>query len=222
LPPTDLPPTGQAEIPRDAGPDGPVSLRGERTRQAILDSAHNLFVTQGFHATSMRQIAQAAGIALGGIYNHFSGKEEIFDHVLLDKHPYRQILQVLETAPGNDPESFVRSAARAALEIIGERPDFMKLVFIELSEFQGKHAPHLFREIYPHFERYFRRFSAPGGRLRPGLPTQAVIFSFLGTLFSYYLTWSVSGSPGALSLDDDPIRHNIEILLHGILSGEQP
>jgi AcrR family transcriptional regulator len=48
--------------------------RGERTRETILDAARQLFIQQGYHGTSMRQIASQAGIALGSLYNHFPNK----------------------------------------------------------------------------------------------------------------------------------------------------
>ena len=51
--------------------------KGERTRQTIEEAAYELFLENGYSATSMRQIAERAELALGGIYNHFSGKEEI-------------------------------------------------------------------------------------------------------------------------------------------------
>jgi hypothetical protein len=45
---------------------------------------------QGYHATSMRQIAERADLALGGIYNHFASKEDIFEAIIMDKHPYKK------------------------------------------------------------------------------------------------------------------------------------
>jgi AcrR family transcriptional regulator len=63
--------------------------KGEATRLTIENAAIQLFLEQGYHATSMRQIARGAGVALGGIYNHFSSKEQIFDQVLIEKHPYQ-------------------------------------------------------------------------------------------------------------------------------------
>ena len=56
----------------------PNLSRGERTRRAILDGAYRLIIKQGFAATSMREIAVQSHVALGGIYNHFGSKEEVF------------------------------------------------------------------------------------------------------------------------------------------------
>jgi AcrR family transcriptional regulator len=72
--------------------------KGETTRMAIQDAALDLFLQQGFHATSMRQIADKAGLALGGIYNHFSSKDEIFAAIVMDKHPYKQIVPIILAA----------------------------------------------------------------------------------------------------------------------------
>ncbi|MBK9007275.1 MAG: TetR/AcrR family transcriptional regulator [Anaerolineae bacterium] len=83
--------------------------KGEATRLAIEDAAMNLFLKQGYAATSMRQIADAVGLALGGIYNHFSSKEEIFEGIIIDKHPYKQILPAVLAAEGTPPKTFTRT-----------------------------------------------------------------------------------------------------------------
>ena len=123
--------------------------KGERTSQAIVDAAYHLFVEQGFHGTSMRQIARRAGITVGGIYNHFEGKEQIFEQVLLQKHPYRRVLAILEATPAANVEEFARSAANAITAELGSRPEFLNLAFIELSEFRGKHVSQVFQAIFP-------------------------------------------------------------------------
>jgi AcrR family transcriptional regulator len=43
------------------------ATKGERTRRQVIQAAQRLFVERGYHGTSMRQIAQEAGLALGGI-----------------------------------------------------------------------------------------------------------------------------------------------------------
>ena len=196
-----------------------ILSKGERTAQIIAEVAYSLFVQQGFHATSMRQIAQGADVALGSIYNHFKSKEEIFDYVLLEKHPYHHILTVLAATPGSSMDEFLNNTVAAIAVELNQHPDFLKLVFIELSEFKGRHAPHLFQTIFPLFAPLFQRFNGAGGQLRD-LPSEAIGLAFMGLLFSYYLTCSA----GIHNTAAHPItpEHFIDIFLHGILNPEKP
>ncbi len=52
-----------------------------RTRDAILKEAALLFGREGFDATTVDMIAQAAGVAKGAVYHHFAGKREVFEAV---------------------------------------------------------------------------------------------------------------------------------------------
>lgn len=56
----------------------------ESTRQRILDVANELFRTAGFNATTTRDIAKAAGIATGTLFNYFQTKEAIVMSMVLD------------------------------------------------------------------------------------------------------------------------------------------
>ena len=49
-----------------------------RTRASLLDAAVRLLAERGTRRTSMTDIAQAAGIAKGTLYNHFRNKDEVF------------------------------------------------------------------------------------------------------------------------------------------------
>ncbi len=61
------------------GPHSPVvGERGARTRQAIVDAARALFEAKGFHATSVEDIADAAGISRAALYQYFESKEQLF------------------------------------------------------------------------------------------------------------------------------------------------
>src|SRR3990172_4106452 len=111
-----------------------TSTRGERTQAEILKAAHRLFLERGYHGTSMRDIAREAGIALGGIYNHFASKEDIFLAVFIEHHPYRDVLPAMNAAQGETIEAFVRDAAAQMLDALGESQDFLNLTFIELVE----------------------------------------------------------------------------------------
>ncbi|SEF36324.1 DNA-binding transcriptional regulator, AcrR family [Amycolatopsis pretoriensis] len=70
--------------------------RSEHTRRLLLEAAAELLHQDGYAATSMVGIAQAAGVTKGGLYFHFSSKDEICDEVqdaataVLREHVRRQ------------------------------------------------------------------------------------------------------------------------------------
>jgi AcrR family transcriptional regulator len=53
-----------------------LTPKGERTREHLLDTALRLFTTEGYEATTMRDIAAAADCSLGLAYRYFASKEE--------------------------------------------------------------------------------------------------------------------------------------------------
>ena len=190
--------------------------KGERTSQAIIEAAYRLFVEQGYHATSMRQIAQGAGVALGGIYNHFNGKEDIYDRVILDKHPYRRVLQILQNSPGEDVEAFAINAARTMQAELQRQPDLLKLALVELIEFKAKHIPLLVQNIFPHFYPLLQRFQSQENKLRD-LPRPVILVSFLATFFSYFLAQNVF-PPGSSNHDEfGALEQYMDVFLHGVI-----
>jgi AcrR family transcriptional regulator len=52
--------------------------RKARTRSELLDAAERLFSEQGFHATSVDAVADAAGYTKGAVYSNFASKEDLF------------------------------------------------------------------------------------------------------------------------------------------------
>lgn len=58
-------------------PPAPRQKRAEQTREKIVLAATDLFIKDGYHATSSKKIAKAAGIAVGTFYNHFADKKSL-------------------------------------------------------------------------------------------------------------------------------------------------
>lgn len=59
-----------------------VSSNASETRENLLKLAARTFGTQGYSATTMRKIAEQAGIEAASIYYHFSSKEQLVDEVM--------------------------------------------------------------------------------------------------------------------------------------------
>lgn len=60
--------------------------RAQQTRAAIVDAALELFRSNGYEATTMRAIAQRAGVSTGNAYYYFSSKEELIQEFYARSH----------------------------------------------------------------------------------------------------------------------------------------
>ena len=196
-----------------------LAPRGDRARGEILQAAHRLFVERGFHGTSVRQIAQEAGIALGGIYNHFSRKDDLFEAVLLNHHPYSQVLPAMKAAEGDNLADFMHDAARRMVAGLEGHPDFLNLMFIELVEFRGRHVPLIFATVYPDVLIFAQRFQEQPGQLRP-IPLPILLRAFLGLFFSYVMTELLMGGQMPEAMRKGALDYFVDIFLHGILIPE--
>jgi AcrR family transcriptional regulator len=194
--------------------------KGEITRLAIEDAAIELFLEQGYHATSMRQIAERAGLALGGIYNHFSSKEDIFEAIIVDKHPYKRILPLVLETPGENAEEFLRNAFKITLAELSSNPVYIKLMLIEMVEFGGRHGTVMLKEIAPKVLPVFEQML----KIRQGLRiTNPAMFlrSFFGMIISFFITEMViSNSVLSKLMPKDAADVYFDIYLHGILAAQ--
>ena len=65
---------------RSTTPDSSAAMattKGGQTRARILESALNLFLERGYEETTMRVVAEAAGVSLGNAYYYFESKEQL-------------------------------------------------------------------------------------------------------------------------------------------------
>ena len=191
--------------------------RGEQTRSAILQAAHDLFVEQGYHGTSMRQVAQRAGLALGGLYNHFPSKEAVFEAVFLAYHPYHEVLPYIQQAQGATFEEVVRAATARMVEVARGRPDFLNLMFIEMVEMKSAHVQNMVNALFPlGLQIVERLMQVDPAALRP-IPPPILVRSFIGLFFSYFFTEILFATAGPPEFRQDAMQHFVDIYLHGIL-----
>ena len=194
-----------------------TQTKGGATRLAVEDAAVELFMEHGYHATSMRQIAERADLALGGIYNHFKSKDEIFEAIIVDKHPYKKILPLVLEAQGENVEDLLKNAMQTAITEFGREPYYIKLMMIELVEFNGKHGALILKEIAPKILPVFEKIVKTRKNLRVTNPAMLMRI-FFGMVLSYFMTDMImSNSMVGVLMPKNPIDIYVDVILHGVL-----
>ncbi len=193
--------------------------KGEQTRKEILLAAHQLFTEQGYHGTSMRQISDKANITLGGIYNHFSGKEDIFVAAIIEFHPLQTILPQLQTIKEDDIETAFHTASKIINKSLENRNDFFNLLFIELVEFKAAHLSSLFDNLFPKGLEIVNQISANNDQVKD-YSRNTILASFMGITIAYYTYTNLIMKQSNATTDPIVYQDMIEILMHGILKEE--
>lgn len=84
-----------------------MRLPADQRRAQLLEVARDRFADQGFHATSMDEIAEAAGVTKPVLYQHFPSKRALYGELL--DHTGQQLLQTIVESAGT-------TQGRAAVE----------------------------------------------------------------------------------------------------------
>jgi AcrR family transcriptional regulator len=95
----------------------PKNADGQRTRQAILDAALDLFAGKGYFGTSLRDVAAAVGVRESALYNYFASKEALFEALILaHQHTKDERLSPIAEAPITDARALLEQVAISSLE----------------------------------------------------------------------------------------------------------
>ena len=208
------------------GTNGRQTERSEVATTKVLEVALELFSTQGYGATSMRQIAEACDQSTGNLYHHFGSKEAIFqrlideywERILDPKHPLQKVF-----TRANFPDD-LEDLADAIELTVEENKGSILLVFVDVIEHQGRHIRAFyetmadrFRAQYgPHFEELARE-----GRLAHADPLVAVMVA-TRWLFYFYMVEKCFGVPMHFGMEaQQAVDGFIRILRNGVLRSEE-
>lgn len=103
--------------------------KGERTKQRILDAALELFRRDGYEATTMRTVAEKAGVALGNAYYYFASKDQLLEAFYHEVHLAHLAASGPALAGGGTLEARLRGVLLAKLEVIEPYHHFSALLF---------------------------------------------------------------------------------------------
>ncbi len=207
------------------GTNGRQAERSEVATSRVLEVALELFSTQGYGATSMRQIAEACDQSTGNLYHHFASKEAIFQCLIDDywkrisdpEHPLQKVF-----AKANFPDD-LEEMAEAIEFTVEENKASILLIFVDVIEHQGRHVRSFyedmadnFRAVYgPHLEELERE-----GRLADADPMVAVMVA-TRWLFYFFMVEKCFGVPMHFGMEaKQAVEGFIRILRNGVLRRE--
>ena len=103
--------------------------RRNQTRHELLAAAEACFVTRGFHATSVDQVAERAGYTKGAVYSNFASKEDLF-FAVYQRRVERTLAEIEPGLRQAGPERALDWLATATIER-SDRDDGWLAVFFE-------------------------------------------------------------------------------------------
>jgi len=114
-----------------------ITARPAPTRERILDAAVELFGRQGFRATSVGEIEEAAGLVprRGALYKHFASKEALLEAAVERRGRAVDELEELIGTPVGDPRDEVHVLGRIAFREIGRDQAVLRIVMREGDNF---------------------------------------------------------------------------------------
>lgn len=196
--------------------------RSEASVEQALTAALELFSSQGFGATSMRQIADTSGLSMGNLYHHFPSKESLFQQLLdrywarlsAPEHPLQQLFQ--RAAFPDDLEEM----AEVIEAVVEENASEILLIYIDVVEFKGEHIRGFYEGMAARFrETYGDKLAArkAAGELGDIDPLVGVIMA-TRWFFYFFTIEKCFGAPMHFGMTPKQATEEfIRLLRHGLL-----
>jgi AcrR family transcriptional regulator len=165
--------------------------KSERSRRAVLDAALYLFSHQGYRATSVREIAERAGVSTGNLYHHFPDKESLFRALTEEyftitashRFPFRRVIETT-SFPDN-----IEQLGFAARDSVRQFRPYVALIYVDVIEFGGTHIQQFYSDMAARFDELIARtasYDDVRARLRPEVSPAAAMHLTTRLFFNHF------------------------------------
>ncbi|PWD42920.1 TetR family transcriptional regulator [Gordonia paraffinivorans] len=195
---------------------GAETTKNSSRRDELLATAGRMFAENGLRSTTVRDIADAAGILSGSLYHHFDSKESMVDEILrrfLDElfAKYRDI-----AAAGLSATETLRRLVIASFESIDAERNAVAIYQDEAKRLAGQERFAYISELNVEFRQLWHAVLQRGvddGEFRPDLDVE-LVYRFMRDTVWVAVRWYRPG--GALSVEKIADQY-LSIVLDGIL-----
>jgi len=199
----------------------------EANKERIERAAKEFFIRQGFHATSMRDIASRAQTSLGNLYNYYRTKEAILESII---SKYQKVIDVrLQQVFAEIEEPFeeesLRRFGRSIRRMVAEHHDFWLLMYIDVLEFENRHFRRMFEGLTARLRRQFARQFAElkdEGAITSGVDPAVGFTAVYMQFFNYFLVEKLFGGNSHFGISDEAVVNSLsQIFRRGVLNLKQ-
>jgi AcrR family transcriptional regulator len=190
-------------------------------RTEILAHAEKIFSAKGFHETTMAQIAEASGFSIGSLYHFFSGKEELYSVMVMEKVRlmYDEIMGAVSREPSIDGK--IRALVISHFAYVEHHIDFYRLLLGHESGLRSKGLKKLRERILDEHRKHvgwIEILIQEGIRLRVirALDTKSLANALMGIIAYSKFAWIMNPSGVSLSGNVDDV---LDVFLRGAASG---
>lgn len=185
-------------------------------RAAILEAALKIFAERGFHATTLEDIAAAAGITKGTIYWYFKTKEALVSAIAERYSIFPDVTQLAVRGVEGDDEEQLVTIANKLLATAEEHVNVVRMAICEAQHFpevRDLMTREILGKLYPLFGQYLQR-RMQAGVFRPVNP-MLVTQTFVSTLVMFALARHTLAGQFPFSREE-MVREFVRLFLDGI------
>jgi len=106
-----------------------MRLPAAERRTQLIETAVSVFAEQGFHATSMNDVAEAAGVTKPVLYQHFASKRDLFVELLTEIGNQLRDTIAKATADADGPREQIEKGFGAYFRYVGANTDAYRVLF---------------------------------------------------------------------------------------------
>ncbi|MCW8809557.1 MAG: TetR/AcrR family transcriptional regulator [Ignavibacteriaceae bacterium] len=149
----------------------------QKSRENIEKIALELFAIKGYHATSISQIAEKAGISKGLLYNYYKSKEQLLDSVIMKV--YDEIMRIVQMSENLPAEKQIEQMIIQTTEHLKKNITFWQLyLFLVHQSDVHKKLSELYEKMRDDYLNYVVKLFKEMGSKNPTM--EALM---LGTMF---------------------------------------
>ena len=200
-------------------PESVPSTRRERhaaeRKQLILTTAARLFAERGFHRATTKDIAEAADVSEGTLYNYFESKDEILLGIMSMLAEQVGLADRLYQNVTVDPQAFLLAMLRLRRQQIDDTNDMLQAVLSEILVNPPLRERYYQEQLTPYLQmiEYHLGERQALGQLRPFDP--ALLARLVMALMHGLYLLQVLGDPVVKDQWSELAKVIVEILIHG-------